>query len=324
MNLEFYNCAKNNKPLIIVDLDLDGQGCRILFEYYLSKNNLDYDIIQSRISDVDHLEEELLDHDLIVYADLAPTLESYNNLINMGKIVYILDHHESSKERLGNLSNYFYDKTKSATKIVYEFLTEGLPERAIHKGIVKFVNYVNAYDLFLTKTEDFKFGKYLHYILFSHVFDKSTFGNQERGYDNFAELQLRKFDYFKDFTWVPLERKYIQKEVKKEEKALREAKNSYQKRVDSQGLSYGYIELGTKVSLIASMMLEKLDDIDYMVIYVTYKPHDHKFSLRSKGDFNVRAIAEKYNGGGHLNAAGLQLETEELRDKYRKGILHFN
>lgn len=35
-----------------------------------------------------------------------------------------------------------------------------------------------------------------------------------------------------------------------------------------------------------------------------------KFSLRSEGDFDVAAIAGKYGGGGHKNAAGFQLDRE--------------
>jgi bifunctional oligoribonuclease and PAP phosphatase NrnA len=33
-------------------------------------------------------------------------------------------------------------------------------------------------------------------------------------------------------------------------------------------------------------------------------------SLRSRGDVNVRAVAEKFGGGGHTNAAGCAVEGE--------------
>ena len=33
-------------------------------------------------------------------------------------------------------------------------------------------------------------------------------------------------------------------------------------------------------------------------------------SLRSKGDINVARVAEKFGGGGHRNAAGLQIEGD--------------
>lgn len=39
-----------------------------------------------------------------------------------------------------------------------------------------------------------------------------------------------------------------------------------------------------------------------------------KVSLRSKGTFPVNLLAEKFSGGGHLNAAGIRLDEEKLDD----------
>lgn len=36
--------------------------------------------------------------------------------------------------------------------------------------------------------------------------------------------------------------------------------------------------------------------------------NSYRVSLRSKGDLNVAKIAEKFGGGGHRNAAGLQID----------------
>jgi phosphoesterase RecJ-like protein len=40
------------------------------------------------------------------------------------------------------------------------------------------------------------------------------------------------------------------------------------------------------------------------------RPNFYRVSLRSKGDINVARIAEKFNGGGHKNAAGLRIEGD--------------
>jgi phosphoesterase RecJ-like protein len=39
-----------------------------------------------------------------------------------------------------------------------------------------------------------------------------------------------------------------------------------------------------------------------------------KISLRSKSDFSVRNIAAKFNGGGHINAAGARIENASIED----------
>ena len=35
----------------------------------------------------------------------------------------------------------------------------------------------------------------------------------------------------------------------------------------------------------------------------------YKYSLRSKGDFDVSIIAKAFGGGGHKNAAGFESDT---------------
>ena len=55
-------------------------------------------------------------------------------------------------------------------------------------------------------------------------------------------------------------------------------------------------------------------------------PDRFRVSLRSKGDINVARVAEKFDGGGHRNAAGLQIEGDwdskecELVDAVREAI----
>jgi phosphoesterase RecJ-like protein len=39
-------------------------------------------------------------------------------------------------------------------------------------------------------------------------------------------------------------------------------------------------------------------------------PNIYRVSLRSKGDIDVARVAEKFDGGGHKNAAGLQIEGD--------------
>lgn len=54
----------------------------------------------------------------------------------------------------------------------------------------------------------------------------------------------------------------------------------------------------------------------------------YRVSLRSKGDINVAKVAEKFGGGGHRNAAGLQIEGDwdskeaELVEAVRDAVEH--
>ncbi|MER3631760.1 MAG: hypothetical protein C4325_05990, partial [Blastocatellia bacterium] len=46
-------------------------------------------------------------------------------------------------------------------------------------------------------------------------------------------------------------------------------------------------------------------------------PGNYRVSLRSKGDIDVAKVAEQFGGGGHRNAAGLQIEGDwdEVEEK---------
>jgi len=57
-------------------------------------------------------------------------------------------------------------------------------------------------------------------------------------------------------------------------------------------------------------------DVQAVVLIKKQPTGDFRVSLRSKGDVDVRAIAQKYNGGGHRNAAGCNM-TGSLDDVKR-------
>lgn len=67
--------------------------------------------------------------------------------------------------------------------------------------------------------------------------------------------------------------------------------------VDGDNNGFVNIPLAARDILAAVYMREVGDD-------------KYRVSLRSKGDINVAKVAERYGGGGHRNAAGLQIEGD--------------
>lgn len=49
-------------------------------------------------------------------------------------------------------------------------------------------------------------------------------------------------------------------------------------------------------------------DVEAVIYMREIGPDSYRVSLRSKGDLNVAKIAERFGGGGHRNAAGLQID----------------
>jgi len=51
-------------------------------------------------------------------------------------------------------------------------------------------------------------------------------------------------------------------------------------------------------------------DVEAVIYMREIGPGSYRVSLRSKGDLNVAKIAERFGGGGHRNAAGLQIDGD--------------
>ena len=64
---------------------------------------------------------------------------------------------------------------------------------------------------------------------------------------------------------------------------------------------------------------QRIASVEVAALFVELKDGGFRCSLRSKGDVNVREIAQKYGGGGHTVAAGVNLEGS--LEKSMKSIL---
>lgn len=322
--VKFREIVNQKKVCIISDFDLDGSAGAALFHFFMPSYSDTYKVYQTKINDVDLLKDIFTQNEVVIFADLAPTEETYQWLINNGKEVIIFDHHVSTRERLGDLPNYIYDVNKSATKIVYDFFTDGL-KRFQYKNLTEFVSYVNAYDLFLTDTEDFKTGFYLNAVLMHMVMPMRRKEMEEVGYKRFIDHQLRKIrERPERFYLSNFEKDIGKEEDERIKKEYKNARKNMKVRTDSEGRKYLYFELSAKISVVANKLIEEIDYIDYIVVFNKYVPKDLKFSLRARKDgFDVRKIAEKYGGGGHQSAAGIQLDDEQLCDAIRIGRKHF-
>jgi oligoribonuclease NrnB/cAMP/cGMP phosphodiesterase (DHH superfamily) len=86
--------------------------------------------------------------------------------------------------------------------------------------------------------------------------------------------------------------------------------------VDENGNKYLLVNATSDISELGELMCKvtntKNDSPAYAMIW--YIDNDTvKVSLRSIGDFDVSAIALKYGGGGHQNAAGYQLPLADFK-----------
>lgn len=313
---------KGKKVYCISDSDLDGNGCRVLSEYFIepiSEGIVYYNTGDRDLPDFNF--EVAKEADVVVFTDLIPpTLEFYRK-INKHSYIYIFDHHKTARDELGELKNYFFDDTICGTKIYYNFLSEDINVKPIVK---EFVDLVDTYDCWRRETDLWISAKRLHNVLWGSVnwrtFDYET--DTER-FLLFIENQLRKFDTFSSFRFLESEAKIFNRAEKKEQDNIKEAKKNLQIRFDNEGNKYGYTQCTSKLSIVLSTILDENLDLDYIVGYSTWDSSNIKMSIRSqKEDFDVTKIAEKFGGGGHKSASGFAFDDFETMNAFREGKIH--
>lgn len=316
--------------------DLDGYTCQLLTKEHFKKGffyNANYGLeVKLTIEKVLQEIHKYKDNDILFFiSDLNLSIQESKDLDNsindlnfkgFNIKLQVLDHHISGKKSADKFSWYYLDDTRSATKIVYEYLISEFNAftKEQKAWLNPLVDSVNAVDIWLDYQEkEFEFGKVLmrmvsnareiNNVLFadlnrtyrlSLIKAATKFLNQENGHiklDNevhFLKKEYLKFD--KDDTLDNLSAKYLVKTLDNiKEKLIVRYKNY-------KGiLTYC---LGS-ISIPANTFLKENQDFDFF-IDISKKGNA---SFRADGKVDVALMAEKLaGGGGHKNASGAKFE----------------
>ena len=231
----------------------------------------------------------------------------------------LLDHHISGKEQANSHKWYKLDIEKSATKLTFEYFCSKYPATPVSSEFHKFVQSVNAVDIWLDNDDYFEFGKvFMRLILEAKEISRMMFPEEHAKYR--IELLRRAMSYL---AGSETEQRYIEldESVHKLRKAYL-AQNGKDNTIDNLTSAYIVALLGQKknqmsitinnkrglltvglgnVSVIANSFLKANSDFDF-VLDISCKGN---VGLRASGNADVCEIAKTYfAGGGHLNASG--------------------
>lgn len=248
---------------------------------------------------------ELVENKDVLVVDFSWKTKDVNRkLVGLAKSFYILDHHKSAAEVLAGEPYAFFDNKRSGAGLAWDFLFgyeafnitlfETPFENLVNKGDVLprpwYVNYVEDYDLWnkklpLTDT----INAYLHSLEHTkEVWDDVMGWEHSQAYaENIGEGMVRQQKY--------------------QVRALLDIANSGK----GWGLTIGVVNAPYFMSSDLGHALAKTHDVGM----TWYERKDGKtvFSLRSIGDIDVSKIAMKFGGGGHLNAAGFEMDFYEAK-----------
>ncbi len=203
----------------------------------------------------------------------------------VAKRFVMIDHHESSKEEVMSAKEHLFDIEYSGGYLAYKYF---FPELLVPL----FVQYISESDTYLRRLPDYE--KYMPVVY-----------AKEMTVENFDELE--KLFETKEGLLHLEELSIVVSEVKA--KILRPIIESIH-----------FIELeGTIMPAVnATLPIDERSEALHL-IYEKYPPvalmyrfddGEWKCSLRSNGDFDCIAIAEKFGGGGHKGSAGFAVRGD--------------
>jgi len=324
--MSFLEQFRDKDIYIITDADFDGVSSHIVAKIHLEPivktflYTLTYDRTMSEF-----IIENAIKSEIIIFVDIAPTVELYKQLKELKKEVYIFDHHITSYTDLQATveNNYFFTEEKCGAKIFFDELTKGQRKRKVE---FQYIQLVDTYDRWQQQSLLWRDAVKLQDIMYEYVnwFDDRLTENTK--YIPFIQAQLDKIENAKNFYFTVYEEKLaIQVETKKK-KNLEIARKSLKIRKDNSGNKYGYFECNSKLSTIGNIILNEYNNLKYVIGHSTYQEKyknipNGKISIRSSEGFNVNIIAEVWAGGGHPQSAGADIPLKEF-EKLRKGIIH--
>jgi oligoribonuclease NrnB/cAMP/cGMP phosphodiesterase (DHH superfamily) len=250
----------------------------------------------------------LLDYDTIVCTDYSLSVDVVMKLLNLGKMVEVYDHHESSellKEIVHPNFKLVHSKIMSGTKIVFNSFKKNIRYK---KSLIQFVELVNCYDMFDETSPLWEEAQNMNRVLWNCV----NWNSEEDKFTFIFDYWLHKIDRQSTWTWSAFEKTKIEKAIKVENEEYIKSKVSFKILEDAKGLKFGVTVATKKVSIIANRLLKDFSNVSYIVIINTYTGWN-KISLRSRDEkeFDCTRIAN-----GHKCAAGLEVEEELAKGLY--------
>lgn len=216
----------------------------------------------------------------VLIVDFSYTRETLETMAREARSIRVLDHHKTAEAQLFGLEFCTFDMNRSGAGLAWDHLFPGMPR-------CQLVNYVEDRDLWRWKLPDSR--EVSAYI-----------GSWRPTFQKWSDLR-EVLDDARDQAFI-------------EGCAILRALDGY---VDANSKRFRFGQIGghdvpiINTTYAVSELIGKLaeaPDVPFAAGWFQKEDGQFVYSLRSRGDFDVSAIAKQYGGGGHKNAAGFTVE----------------
>jgi phosphoesterase RecJ-like protein len=225
-----------------------------------------------------------LDYDAAIVLDCGDLkrMGGLNKFIQKGKPLINIDHHVTN-DRFGTI-NVVQPKASSSCEMVFDFLSQA--KHPLNKNLA-----VLLYAGIMTDTGSFRF--------------ENTSAHSHAVVE---KLMAFKFSaahmYDRLYVGIPVVDMKLFTDV------IHNAQLLEGNRIFCVSLSKKMVDRFSKSFDLKEKLftfLRSIEDIEVVVILTELKPKEVRVNLRSQNDFNVAALAQQFEGGGHKKAAGCKI-----------------
>ena len=300
-----------SKTVMVHHIDFDGWIPYVLSLYFQINYEKFIPTNYNENTELESLQSGL--YETVIYVDFTPSESCQKAIVEHNIRCLILDHHESVceeiKEFCKNYSNaeYIYNIDKCGTKLYCEWLKEqGYVGNEVSEHLVELTN---TYDLYKKSSPLWKEAENCNRLLYSS--GKYYYKDDRlKCFETFINSMIWKLQNMNEFKFVGWEMEKIQSDINKEnelfESIIRNASKEISTRKDSKGHYFIVYTCKSKISAIASRILDKYKKVDYCIILNDYNPNDIKISLRSRDNFDLLTLNHT---SGHSNACGINADS---------------
>ena len=313
-----------DKTYQISHLDTDGTIPIVLNKFF--QINYAKEVMSNYGEDAENSDLSSGLYNTVIYTDFTPNDRAREIIKEKNMKCLIIDHHESVKESMEEFckdylnAEYIFDVNKCGTKLYYEWLlSQGYKGNKVSDYIVELTD---TYDLFKKESSLFSEADKLNRLLYSSAkwyILKSNPTDRISAYETFINSMVWKMQNMNEFKFVAWEMEKIQGDINKEneifESLIKNASKEISTRKDERGKYFCVFSCKSKISAIASRVLEKYKKVDYLLIINDYNQDDPKVSLRSR---EINLLDLNFTSGHEL-ACGIDSEkVGDMKEFVRK------
>ena len=211
------------------------------------------------------------------------------------KKLVVIDHHQTAKDVVTAHPENVFDQNHSGAVLAWQYFHEDIP-------VPELLWYIEDHDIW-------------KFALPENLEFNAALGQYERSFEVWDELvsNLANSEFRANFIETG-------KTIKQFEESLINDLLKYKERAHFEGHDIWVLNVSRVYRSILGHKLAKLNEseggVPLSIVYY-HSGGSVNLSLRSEGDIDVAAIAQKYGGGGHKHAAGIKVDSfEELPFKF--------